>query len=69
VGAIYTLRRASKIVWSFRHIKGHQDDHSTDLDVWVQCEDIAGWSWGLIRASGSYGKSIGSRNPLSQNKV
>jgi len=23
------------------------------------CEVIAGWSWGLIRASGSYGKSIG----------
>jgi hypothetical protein len=36
VGAIYTLRRASKIVWSFRHIKGHQDDQSTDLDVWAQ---------------------------------
>jgi hypothetical protein len=36
VGAIYTLRRASTIVWSFRHVKGHQDDHSTDLDVWAQ---------------------------------
>jgi hypothetical protein len=23
-----------------------------------KCEVIAGWSWGLIRASGSYGKSI-----------
>jgi hypothetical protein len=33
------------------------------------CEVIAGWSWGLTRASGSYGKSIGSRIPLSQDKV
>jgi hypothetical protein len=33
------------------------------------CEVIAGLSWGLIRASGSYSKSIGQGFLYGQNKV
>jgi len=33
IGAIYSLRKSSRISWSFKHEKGHQDDHSTELDT------------------------------------
>jgi hypothetical protein len=36
LGAIFHLRRRSKITWSYRHVKGHQDDQSSDLDLWAQ---------------------------------
>jgi thiamine phosphate synthase YjbQ (UPF0047 family) len=36
IGAIYSLRKSSRISWSFKHVKGHQDDHSTELDTWAQ---------------------------------
>jgi len=35
LGAIYHLRKISKVTWSHRHVKGHQDDHSTELDQWA----------------------------------
>lgn len=36
LGAIFHLRRLSKITWSYRHVKGHQDDQSSDLNLWAQ---------------------------------
>jgi len=36
IGAIYHMRNFSKISWSYRHVKGHQDDVTSDLDVWAQ---------------------------------
>jgi hypothetical protein len=36
LGPIFYLRRRSKITWSYRHVKGHQDDQSSDLDLWAQ---------------------------------
>lgn len=36
VGAIYYLRRYSTVTWTYRHVKGHQDDLSDDLDLWIQ---------------------------------
>ncbi len=36
IGAIYHLRKSSKISWSYRHVKGHQDDVISDLDAWAQ---------------------------------
>jgi hypothetical protein len=36
VGAIYHLRKISAVSWTYRHVKGHQDDHSSDLDNWAQ---------------------------------
>jgi len=35
VGAIYSLRRESTVTWSHRHVKGHQDELSDDLDIWA----------------------------------
>jgi hypothetical protein len=35
LGAIYHLRKISKVTWTHRHIRGHQDDHSEDLDQWA----------------------------------
>jgi hypothetical protein len=40
-----------------------------DMSAMVTCEVIAGWSWGLIRASGSYGKSIRQGFLQVKNKV
>jgi hypothetical protein len=37
IGAIYALRKSSTIQWSHRHVKGHQDNYSSDLDIWAQC--------------------------------
>ncbi len=37
VGAIYHLRKTSAVTWTYRHVKGHQDNHSSDLDIWAQC--------------------------------
>jgi hypothetical protein len=42
-------------------IRHHQFSRPDKTEL---CEVIASWSWGLIRASGSYGKWIGSRFPL-----
>ncbi len=36
VGAILHLRKTSKVAWLHRHVKGHQDDTSDDLDIWAQ---------------------------------
>jgi hypothetical protein len=36
LGAIYYLRTQSRINWSFRHVKGHQDQQGIDLDLWAQ---------------------------------
>jgi hypothetical protein len=36
IGAIYHMRKSSKISWSYRHVKGQQDDVTSDLDVWAQ---------------------------------
>jgi hypothetical protein len=36
VGAIFHLRKTSKVLWHHRHIKGHQDDYSDELDTWAQ---------------------------------
>jgi len=35
VGAIYKLRKTSKVSWRHRHVKGHQDEPSEDLDTWA----------------------------------
>jgi hypothetical protein len=35
LGAIYYLRKQSRITWSFRHVKGHQDEQGIDLDLWA----------------------------------
>jgi hypothetical protein len=34
IGAIYHMRKTSKVLWSYRHVKGHQDDEGSDLDDW-----------------------------------
>jgi len=36
IGAIYHMRKTSKVTWTYRHVKGHQDDNGVDLDVWAQ---------------------------------
>jgi len=36
VGAIHAIRKVSCITWSYRHVRGHQDDYSSELDVWAQ---------------------------------
>jgi hypothetical protein len=36
IGAIYHMRKISKVTWTYRHVKGHQDDNGLDLDVWAQ---------------------------------
>jgi len=36
LGAIYHLRKISKVTLTQRHVKGHQDDHSEDLDQWAR---------------------------------
>jgi hypothetical protein len=37
VGAIYHLRKISKLYWRHRHVKGHQDDMTDELDDWAKC--------------------------------
>jgi len=35
IGAIYHMRKMSKVSWTYRHVKGHQDKTSSDLDEWA----------------------------------
>jgi hypothetical protein len=35
IGAIYHMRKMSKVSWTYRHVKGHQDKFSSDLDEWA----------------------------------
>lgn len=35
VGAIYHLKKTSKVTWTHRHVKGHQDDIKAELDTWA----------------------------------
>jgi thiamine phosphate synthase YjbQ (UPF0047 family) len=35
VSAILQLRRCSPLTWSYRHVRGHQDEGSGYLDVWA----------------------------------
>jgi hypothetical protein len=37
VGAIYQLRKTLKVLWRHRHVKGHQDESSVELDDWALC--------------------------------
>jgi hypothetical protein len=36
IGAIYHMRKTSKVLWSYHHVKGHQDDEGSDLDDWAK---------------------------------
>jgi len=36
VGAIYHLRKISKLSWCHRHVKGHQEDMTDELDDWAK---------------------------------
>jgi len=35
VSAILQLRRCSPLTWSYRHVRGHHDEGSGDLDFWA----------------------------------
>jgi hypothetical protein len=54
VASILRLRRESTLSWIPRFVKGHQDDTSTDLDLWAQ-RNILMDSWAKLHLSAADG--------------